>query len=115
MTYQELIPYILKGKRVRYGSNCSWIQMEPNGDWIYPQTNQSAVVTMGDMKANTWEVRPDPIYLWGAQDSDGDNYMYQVEPTLDNTGMWFSGGNCISTDTPFSQTKTTKFELKEVK
>lgn len=133
MNYSEILPDVLAGKWVREKEDRPWVRMTENGNWVTDNPHLIKRDDVGLGKSNsdsgipttigrevfnldTWEVKKEIIYIWGACDEDGTPYIYPGKPIKKDGREWeFDDALIIkSNDNLFPKNKPQKYKLVPV-
>jgi len=68
MKYSEILEDVLAGKCVRTNPNGKWIKMGEEGVF-YDEAGCKTNIRRDTYDFETWEVKPDEIYIWGFTDA----------------------------------------------
>lgn len=91
MKYQDILPDVLAGKIVRQSPDLPWMRMKRSGMWdIDDEHSPETVLKKEAYLVNTWEVKPQEIYVWGVCHKSGKSEIYSKEPVHGSPRDWVS-------------------------
>ncbi len=106
-------------KRVRcvlVGKDNAW-QTYSNGCLRNSQNNELWWPSVNKQKAQIWEVEEEPIYVWGACDSDNLSFLHSDKPELNDDGDWSADKGSelhFKENNIFPKNKPQKYKLEPV-
>lgn len=114
MEFKEAFEAAKKGKSIRLNCAAAWLFLNEDTYLYKDKVGQKmADLAPGHYIMDTWEIKPEEFYVWGACDTDGSNFLFIVEPTeKDEVGDWKSDGECIPAENmTFPKDKPQKYKL----
>ncbi len=111
MKYKDILEDILAGKLVRYNSDCKWMRMKESGMWDNDHHNLDFAIEREVYDLDTWEVKLEEIYVWGATNDNGNSCIHTTHPEKIHD-YWLSGNAItLSEKGVFPADKPQKYKL----
>ena len=81
MKYTEAHAAAIEGKFIRVVYTHVWSTMKEDGEWIGENGLIVRNPTLFEIKKDTWEIKPQEIFVWGIKNSvTGNDYLYRKHP-----------------------------------
>ena len=109
MKYQDILADVLAGEWVRYSAESKWFKMMGHGQFVHEDW-KPAEITIKRYKLDTWETKPEEIYIWGwvkpENDEEWSSYIGWDQSFSKNTS-----GYCINEKPLFPAGRPKKYKL----
>ncbi len=116
MKYKDILDDVLAGKWFRLKSGCDWVRMDENGRYENMEGTYM-YFTRNDHQQDTWGVKPEDTYVWGATDDNGNSFLYAEKPTKENLDHFYvDSGDCmqVTSTKQLPKDKPQKYKLVPV-
>lgn len=80
MQYSEILKDVLDGKWVKSApTRVYWVRMLENGKWECDIAGTEFTLQKYEMLKNTWEVKPEEVYVWYAPATETQAAVFNFE------------------------------------
>ncbi len=107
-------------RRIRYLEDDKklWFYYDGDSRQLYKDNiNSGWWPQIVDQTAEMWEIEPEPIYVWGACDSDNLCFLHSDKPELNDDGDWSADKGSelhFKENNIFPKNKPQKYKLEPV-